>query len=257
MLVFVAAVCSVLGLVVGSFLNVVIHRVPNNQSVVAPRSSCPSCGTELANRDNIPVVSWLVLRGRCRTCGTAISKQYPLVELATGLLFGLMGLRFGETWALGGFLFWTAGLVALSVVDLHTYRLPNRILYPTLATTSFLLVAAAVLHRDARGAAEAAAGGVIAFLLLFVVYFASPKAMGFGDVRLAGLVGVALGWVELPLVGIGLLLSFVFASVVGIGLMAAGKRSRKDRVPFGPFLAAGSLVAVLLSEPILTLYLGR
>src|SRR5207302_4724497 len=119
--------CGVFGLLVGSFLNVVVHRVPRKESVVRPRSHCPSCGTQLADRDNIPVVSWVLLRGRCRTCGHAISARYPLVEVATGALFVAAGLRFGADWALPAFLLLFASLLAVSLIDLEHYIIPNRI----------------------------------------------------------------------------------------------------------------------------------
>ncbi|MBW3615461.1 MAG: prepilin peptidase [Actinobacteria bacterium] len=253
---FVIAVCFVLGLIVGSFLNVVIHRVPRNESVVSPRSACPSCGTEITNRDNVPVLSWLVLRGRCRSCGEAISARYPLVELLTGVIFALVGARLGADWALPAFLVFSAGLIALSAIDLDTYLLPRKVVYPTLFATAALLLVAAAVTRDTRGLAEATAGGVIGFVIFYAIHFASPKGMGFGDVRLAGVIGMALGWIQLPLVGVGLFLAFLLATIIGVGLMLFGGRSRKDKVPFGPFLAAGAMLALLAGQPILEFYEG-
>ena len=257
MLALVVAGCALLGLVVGSFLNVVIHRVPEHRSIVKPRSACPSCGTELANRDNIPVLSWLLLKGKCRTCGAAISARYPIVELTTGVVFALLGARFGADWALPAFLVLAAGLIAQSGIDLDTNLLPNRVVYPTLFATAALLLVAGLVDGGTRGLAEAAAGGLIAFAVLYLIHFVSPKGMGFGDVRLAGLVGMAMGWVELPLVGVGLFFAFLLASVVGVTLMALKRKGRKDRVPFGPFLAAGAVLAVLVGQKVLDLYLGR
>jgi leader peptidase (prepilin peptidase) / N-methyltransferase len=252
-----AAACGVFGLLVGSFLNVVIHRVPRDESVVRPRSRCPQCGTQLAERDNIPVVSWLVLRGRCRTCSAPISARYPLVEALTGVLFAALALRFGFDWALPAFLVATAGLVALSLIDLDTFLLPKKVHYPTLIATAVLLAAAAVIDADWQGAREAAIGSLGAFALLFVIHFVSPRGMGFGDVRLAALLGLVLGWIELGAVPLGLFLGFLLGAVVGVGLMLGGRKGRKDRIPFGPFLAAGALLAVLFSDPLLDLYLGR
>ena len=251
------AFAALLGLVIGSFLNVVIHRVPAGESVVAPRSRCPKCGTELANKDNIPVVSWLVLGGKCRTCGTPISKRYPLVEALTALLFGAMAARFGLDAALPAFLVLTAFLVALSGIDFDTFLLPKKLVWPAFFAGIVLLGGACLAEGDARGAAEAAAGSAIAFGILFLIHFISPKGMGFGDVRLAAVLGLHLGYLELPLVGVGLFLSFLVASVVGVGLMITKKRGRKDRVPFGPFLAIGSGLAILFGEAILRIYLGR
>ena len=247
-------VCGVLGLAVGSFLNVVIHRVPKKESVVTPRSRCPQCGTELAPRDNIPVVSWLVLRGKCRTCSAPISVRYPLVELATALLWVAMAVRFGADWALPAYLVLAASLLAISVIDLELYIIPNRIVYPTLAIAAPLLVAAALLNDDVDAIKRAAIGGLAAFIALFVIHVISPRGMGFGDVRLSGVLGMYLGWIDLSLVFLGLFLGFLLGAVVGIGLMVVGRRGRKDAVPFGPFLAAGALLAILFSDPLLRAY---
>jgi leader peptidase (prepilin peptidase)/N-methyltransferase len=252
----VVAGSTLLGLLVGSFLNVVVHRVPAGESVVRPRSRCPQCDTELANRDNVPVVSWLLLRGRCRTCGTPISIRYPLVELLTGALFLAVALRFPDDAELPAFLALTAGLVALSAVDLERFLLPNRILYPTLAITAGFLFAAAAVDGEWDRLRDAAFGGAVAFAVLFLIHIVSPKGMGFGDVRLAGLLGVALGWLGIGHVFLGLFLGFLLASVLGVALIALRLRSRKDRLPFGPFLAAGAMVAVFVGRPVLDWYLG-
>lgn len=254
---FLVAVCVLFGLMVGSFLNVVIHRVPRKESVVAPRSHCPGCETELSNVDNIPLASWLMLRGKCRTCGVAISPRYPLVELLTGVLFGVMAARFGFDPALPAFLVFTAFLVALSVIDLDTFLLPKVLVWPAFFSGVVLLTVAAVVDGDWLSLREAAMGSALAFGALFVIHFISPKGMGFGDVRLAAVLGLHLGWIELVTVGLGLFLAFLLASVVGIGLIATKRKGRKDKVPFGPFLAAGTGVAIVLSEPILRIYLGR
>ena len=256
-MVVLVLLCGVLGLLVGSFLNVVIYRVPRDESIVTPRSHCPNCDTELANRDNVPVVSWLVLRGKCRTCGNPISVRYPLVELLTGVLFALVAARIGFHAALPAFLVLTAALVALSMIDLDTFLLPKKIVYAAFGAGAGLLLVAGLVDGDTRGMAEAAGGAVIAWVVFRVINFVSPKGMGYGDVRLAGLVGLYLGWIELPLVGLGLFLAFLFASVIGVGLIVTKLRTRKDRVPFGPFLALGAVTAILVGEPILRIYLGR
>src|SRR5205814_3154050 len=154
----VAVACGVLGLAVGSFLNVVVYRVPRKESVVRPRSHCPNCGTQLADKDNVPVVSWLALRGRCRTCGEPISVRYPLVELATAALFVAAGLRFGADWALPAFLLLFASLLAISLIDLEHYIIPNRIVYPTLFGGAALLVVAAAGDGDWKALERAVIG---------------------------------------------------------------------------------------------------
>ena len=144
----VAAISGLYGLVIGSFLNVVIWRVPRKESIVKPPSHCPVCDAKIANRDNIPVVSWLLLRGRCRNCGTAISARYPFVELLTGVLFAAVGARFAHSWALPAYLVLTGALVALSAIDLEHYILPNRILYPADGAVIVLLAVASAAEHD-------------------------------------------------------------------------------------------------------------
>jgi leader peptidase (prepilin peptidase) / N-methyltransferase len=247
-------VCGVLGLLVGSFLNVVIYRIPRDESIVTPRSHCPRCDTELANRDNIPVISWLVLRGKCRTCANPISARYPFVEALTGGLFAAMAWRFGWDEALPAYLVFTAFLIALSAIDLDTFLLPKKLVWPAFGAGVVLLGGASVLQGDGRSAVEAAIGSAAAFGFLFAIHFISPRGMGFGDVRLASVLGMHLGWLMLGQVAVGLFLAFAISSVVGIGLIATGLRTRKDRVPFGPFLAAGSLLTVFVGASIQRYY---
>lgn len=249
-----AGACALLGLAVGSFLNVVVYRVPRKESVVKPRSRCPGCGTTLASRDNVPVISWLLLKGRCRTCGEPISIRYPLVELLTAALFAVTAVRLGVDAALPAFLVVVAGLVAISAVDLERFIVPNRILYPTLFIAAPLLVVAAAIDSDWDGVKTAALGGALGWVLLFAVHMVSPAGMGFGDVRLAGLIGMILGWLSVGHVLVALFLAFALAAVVGVALMATGIKGRKDKVPFGPFLATGAMLALLFGVPIIEWY---
>lgn len=250
----VAVVCGVLGLAVGSFLNVVIHRLPRKESVVSPRSRCPGCGTQLVARDNVPIVSWLFLRGRCRTCGMRISSRYPAVELGTGALFAAAGARFADEAVLPAYLVFFAALLAVSAIDLEHFIVPKRIVYPALAASAPALVVAAAVGEEWDALRDAAVGGVLAWGVLFVIHLVSPQGMGFGDVRLAGLIGVHLGWLGLGHVLLGLFLAFLSAAAAGLGLVAAGRRTRKDKVPFGPFLALGAVAAVLAGGPVLSWY---
>jgi leader peptidase (prepilin peptidase)/N-methyltransferase len=251
---FLVGVCFVLGLLVGSFLNVVIWRVPRDESVVQPRSHCPNCNNELRNVDNIPILSWLALRGRCHFCQNPISPRYPLVELLTGVLFGAAAVRFGYDWALPAYLVLFAGLVALSAIDIDLHRLPNKVVYPTLFVMAPLFVLAAAADHRWDDLGRAAAGGAIAWALLYVIHVAAPRGMGFGDVRLAGVLGVALGWLGLAYVLLGLFLAFLTSSVIGVGLIVTKVKSRKDKVPFGPFLALGAVIATLCGAPLIRWY---
>jgi leader peptidase (prepilin peptidase)/N-methyltransferase len=250
----VAVVCAVLGLAVGSFLNVVVHRVPRKESVVSPRSRCPGCGTQLAARANVPVGSGRVLKGRCRSCGMPISPRYPAVELGTAALFAAAGARFAGEAVLPSYLVFFAALVAVSAIDLEHFIVPKLVVYPALAVSVPGMVAAAAVGDEWSALRDAAAGGVLAWAVLFVIHLVSPQGMGFGDVRLAGLIGVHLGWLSVAHVLVGLFLAFLSAAVTGLGLVAAGRRTRKDKVPFGPFLALGAVVAVLVGRPILSWY---
>ena len=237
-------VCGAFGLAIGSFLNVVIYRVPRKEPIVTPPSACPSCGTELAARDNIPVLSWLLLRGKCRTCGAPISWQYPVVELLTAGLFAGVAGRFGYNWAVPAYLALFAGLVALSWIDVERMVLPKAIVYPvSVLVAGLLLVPAGVYGAwHSYWVAWAFAGGW--FLLFYSMWFASPRLLGFGDVRLAPVLGLSLGWLGWRYVVLGFFAANLIGAVIGIGLMVSGKAERQSRVPYGVFLALGTAVAV-------------
>jgi leader peptidase (prepilin peptidase)/N-methyltransferase len=222
--------------------------------VVKPRSRCPQCGTEIGPRDNIPVLSWLLLRGKCRSCGAAISARYPLVELFTSALFAAAGARFADSWALPAYLLLFASLIAISFIDLEHYIIPNRIVYPTLFAGGALLVVAALAEGEPARITHAAIGAFAAWFALLVVHFIQPRGMGFGDVRLSAVLGMYLGWIDLELVLLGMLLGFLLGAGIGIGLVVTRIKTRKDAVPFGPFLAAGAVIAILASTPLLRWY---
>ena len=250
----VVTFCARLGLVIGSFLNVVIWRIPRQESLVAPGSKCPGCDTPIAPRDNVPVLSWIALRGRCRHCRTAISPRYPLVELATALLFAVIAGRFAHSWALPAYLVLAAALVAISVIDLEHYIIPNRIVYPVGFALVPLFALAALLGADWEAFVRALLGACAAFAVLFVIHFISPRGMGFGDVRLCFLLGLALGWLGWEYVLFGIFAGFLYGAVVGAGLIAFRLRQRRQHIPFGPFLAAGTLTVVIVGTPIITWY---
>jgi len=243
-----AAAAFAPALALGSFLNVVVARLPERRSLVRPRSACPSCGHELAWWENVPLLSYAVLRGRCRGCSAAISLRYPLVELATALLVAACFWRFGLSGDAFVASFFAAVLVALSAIDFERRILPDRIVLPS---TVVVLGAQVALHPDRT--VEWIAAGLGASLFLFAALVAYPKGMGMGDVKLALLLGVMLGWE----VSVGLMVGMLAALVLGVVLIARhGVAARKTAIPFGPFLAFGSLVALFAGEEILAAYLG-
>ena len=183
-----------------------------------------------------------------------ISARYPLVEVATALLFVAAALRFGPEAVLPGFLVFFAALLVVSVIDLEHFIVPKKVVYPALFASGPLLVVAAVAGNDWTSLRDAVLGCLLAWGSLFVIHLASPQGMGFGDVRLAALIGVYLGWLSLGHVLVGMFLAFLAAALTGIGLIVARRRTRKDRVPFGPFLALGAVIAVLVGAPIIDWY---
>jgi leader peptidase (prepilin peptidase) / N-methyltransferase len=252
---FIGLFCAVIGLVIGSFLNVVIWRVPRDESVVRPGSHCPNCGHPVRPYDDIPVVSWLVLRGRCRDCGNAISIRYPLVELLTALLFGLTGWHFGLSWELPAYLYLVAIGVALALIDLDVHRLPNAIVLPSYGVVPALLLVASIGNGDWNALVRAAVGGAALYAVYFLLRLGYPAGMGFGDVKLAGLLGLYLGWLGWGQLAVGAFLGFLLGGVVGGGLMVANRATRKSKIPFGPFMIAGAYLAVLVGAQISDLYL--
>ncbi|MDS0139501.1 MULTISPECIES: prepilin peptidase [unclassified Amycolatopsis] len=240
---------AVLGLVVGSFLNVVVHRVPRGESVVRPPSRCPGCGQAVKARHNVPVFGWLVLRGRCAACGTRISVRYPLVELATAVLFALLALRLDPP-DLPAFLYFGAIGIALALIDLDCRRLPNAIVLPSYPVLVVLLTASAWYRGDWWSLARAGIGGAALFAFYLLLALAYPAGMGFGDVRLAGLLGGILAYLSWGTLLIGAFGGFLLGALAGVVVLAAGKGGRKTALPFGPFMIAAALLAIFAAGPL-------
>ncbi|GGJ76136.1 prepilin peptidase [Pilimelia anulata] len=241
---------GIAGLLVGSFLNVVIHRVPRGESIVRPGSHCPRCQQPIAARHNVPVLSWLLLRGRCAHCAEPISARYPLVEAGTGALFVAVSLRFGADPALPAYLYLAAIAVALAMIDVDVKRLPNAIVLPSYGVGLVLLLPAVLLGGDWAALGRGLLAMTALFTLYFVLTLVHPNGMGFGDVKLAGLLGLYLGWLGWSSVWFGTLAGFILGSVVGLGLMALGRANRKTALPFGPAMLAGAFLAVFAAAPI-------
>jgi leader peptidase (prepilin peptidase)/N-methyltransferase len=240
------AFTGLFGALIGSFLNVVAYRAPLGESLVTPGSHCPACAAAVRPYDNIPIMSWLFLRGRCRDCGATISARYPLVELLTAGAFAAVAAVNGLDAALVLELPFVAALIALAAIDLDHRLLPNKIVYP-LAAWGVL----ATLLVERGDLVEHLAAGAGAFTFLLVAVIAYPRGMGMGDVKLAGAMGLFLGLSVIP----ALLVAFLSGSIVGLAMIAReGASARKKAIPFGVFLALGGIVAILAGPELIELY---
>jgi leader peptidase (prepilin peptidase) / N-methyltransferase len=249
----------ILGLAIGSFLNVVVWRVPRGESVAHPPSACPRCGHRIRARDNVPVLSWLVLRGRCRDCGNPISLRYPLVEAGTGVAFGLVAWWLGWSWAVPAFWYLAAVSIALTLIDLDVRRLPDAIVLPSWVVGLVLLTLAAwnpggdpAWWSLVRAMLGALAMGASYFLILF----AYPQGMGFGDVKLAVLLGLYLGWVGWSAVVIGWFAGFLIGALIGVVMLLTRRAGRRNELAFGPWMLVGGWVGLAAGPSLAGLYLG-
>lgn len=266
--------CTVLGLMVGSFLNVVIHRLPKmmerewhqqcaelqgketkateRYNLVVPRSACPHCGHKIGALENIPVISYLMLRGKCKGCGAHISLRYPVVEAVCGLLSGYVAWHFGFGFAALGALLFVWALIALTFIDFDTQLLPDSVTLPLLWLG--LLLNLSTTYSDLH---SAVVGAVAGYLSLWGVYWlfklvTGKEGMGYGDFKLLAAIGAWLGWQMLPLV---ILLSSAVGAVVGIVLIVAARHGRSVPIPFGPYLAGGGLIALFWGQTLTHSYL--
>ncbi|WP_203138210.1 prepilin peptidase [Microbacterium sp. JZ31] len=270
MIPLVATGSGALGLAIGSFLNVVAWRVPRGESVVAPASACPKCGHAIRPHDNVPVLSWLLLRGKCRDCGARISPRYPIVEAITGALFVLVAVTMGPAlvtapsasaaWAasleLVAFLALAGFGVALAAIDLDTHRLPNALVYPLLVTGALLLGLAALIEGDGAAALRAGAGAIALCAVYLAIVFVKPGGMGLGDVKLALPLGLFLGWTGWGALAVGFIAAFALGAVIGLVLILTRRIERRGGIPFGPWMIAGAWIGILCGNGLASAYLA-
>lgn len=247
---------AVFGLLVGSFLNVVVYRVPRGLSIVRPGSFCPQCAAPIVPWDNVPVLSYLALRGRCRHCGAHIALRYPLLELLTGGLFALNAARFGFSLALPAYTLLAAGLVALAAIDAERRLLPGRMVKLIGAAVFLLLLVPTADAGSWSRLGVAAASSACWFLLYWGIRRIDERFLGFGDVRLVVVLGLALGWLGIGYVLGGFLVANLLGALSGLVLIALGRATRKSAIPFGPFLASGCEIAVLTGPLVRSLFHG-
>ena len=258
---------GLLGTIIGSFLNVVVWRLPRGESLSHPGSACPKCGHAIRWYDNIPVVSWLLLRAKCRDCGEPISSRYPAVEAATGLFFAGVafwvlrgGLRLESEVAIliaaASFLYLAAISVALTLIDLDVHKLPNKIVLPAYVVGVLTLGAASLVEGDYEQLLRAGIGAAALFVAYFIMAIVYPGGMGFGDVKLAGVLGFVLAWFGWDAFAVGAFAPFLLGGLFGIALIAFTKAGRKTRVPFGPWMLAGAWIGIFAGPVVARAYLS-
>jgi leader peptidase (prepilin peptidase)/N-methyltransferase len=241
-------VVFLLGLIVGSFLNVLIYRLPLKKSIVFPSSHCPNCETHLKYYDLVPVFSYIFTKGKCRYCGEKISLQYPIVELLTGLLFLLTFLNYGLTSEFIIFVILISSLIVVSFIDIKYQIIPNEI---TFSFISLGLILSIIFNHISF--INSLLGLVIPAGLLLLIAFIYKKGMGIGDVKLIGMIGVFIGW-QYALISI--FIGALFGSIYGIYMMVSGAMTRKTRIPFGPFISLGAVIMILFGNILINWYIG-
>lgn len=246
----------VVGLVVGSFLNVIVYRIPAGLSVVRPPSACPSCDTPIKPYDNLPLLSWLLLRGRCRSCGTNISIRYPLVEAATAVLFLATYLIVGLDWTVIGYIWFVAVTFALALIDFDTKRIPNRILLPGVVVGAVLLGAGALADGEVGAYGRSWLAALAYFAGFLVLALIVPAGFGMGDVKLAFFLGMFVGFVSWQALAVAVFGAVFIGGGVSILLLASRRVGRKDAIPFGPSMVAGAWLAIAFGNQIAGVYLG-
>ena len=242
------------GLVCGLFATWVIDRVLAGEPLARAPDSCPSCAEPIPSDTGLPLVRWIMRRGRCPRCPAVVGSRYFLLELAMGALFAAAAVRIGLAWSLPGFLLFVWLLLVVSIIDARIRRIPNRLTYPLTPALLGLLALAALLEGEPGWALRSLLGGLAAFTALLVLALINPRGMGMGDVKIAGFIGLGLGYLGWGHVVLGVFTGFLLGGVTGLALLATRVRTRKDLIPFGPYLAAGGVATLLVGEPFIEAY---
>ena len=257
----VSVLAVVLGGAIGSFVNALAYRVPRGLPVAASRSACPACGAQIRARDNLPLLSYVLLRGHCRDCGSTISARYPIVEATVALLFLAVVAFLGAVWVVPAYWWFVMIVTALVLTDLDHKRIPNRILFPGIAGGAVLLFAGALADGSADGGGWAAigragGGAAIYFGLLLCIALIARGGFGFGDVKLAALLGMFLAYRSWAALWSGIFLAFLLGGLAAVALLVTRRAGRKQAIPFGPALVAGALIAIAYGQDLVDWYLG-
>jgi leader peptidase (prepilin peptidase) / N-methyltransferase len=247
----IGVILALLGLAIGSFLNVVIHRVPRNLSVIRPRSSCPQCRRTLSPVENIPVLSWMLLRGRCLGCQAPISFRYPLVELGTAICFVATFARFGRDWILLPFELGMAGMLALAVIDAEQLVLPKRIVWMHLGLVAATMAPVAIATHRLSALVTAAGVAIVWCGAFYTINAAAPRLLGFGDVRYSLVLGLLLGWISIPTALVGYFLANLVGVIATVVLLSLKKTTRETPLPYGTYLSVGTMLGIWFGADLL------
>jgi len=257
MLQLAVAFAALLGLVIGSFANVVIYRVPRAESVISPPSACPRCAHRIRPQHNVPVLGWLFLRGRCADCKAPISVRYPLIELCMGGAFAVVVAVWGVSWAAAMLVILAAFTIILSAIDVEVQRLPNRLVGLLGALVLAVIIVAALAEGSGTEALRAAAGAAIVGTLYAGAFVAYPKGLGFGDVKLAPILGAAMAWFGWRELAVGTFAGFLWGALFGVLVIAVTKRMRQVRIPFGPWMFLGAWTGIAIGGAVAGWYLEK
>lgn len=250
--VILSIVIFIFGLMIGSFLNVCIYRIPRKESIVFPASHCPSCGKEIMFRDNIPILSYIILKGRCRFCSAKISIRYPIIEILTATFLLLLFLKYGATLDYLRFAFFVCVLIVISAIDIEHLVIPNRVIVPAIAVGILFSIIMGFKTLLESFIGIAVGGGLLLLIALIAPFFFKQESLGGGDIKLAIFMGIFLG----PFVLMAIFWGFCVGALVGLALMARKEKGLKDAITFGPFLSIGSVITLFFGNSIWAFYIG-